>query len=503
MFSYSNEPTRDLGPAIHSHLRLYSPVRSVNNAQQRQKSGGSLKDYTALAKLHQRKGVSVFGYVQEVAYAFNTDHHGQAQHEHRLLLTDPTAKRPVPFSLFLPADDNNFRGQLRVGIYVRVHRATCRKTDGGMWLFGKAGVAGMDLVGFELTDDVLNVVCTTSASFSFTRLHHDILKHLQSANKTDLSSDVFAFRRTAIAQLVQDKSDASGTTYAIESRDENLKPGESPPLEVITLDEEEQEDAEVSKETAATVNDEPIRQEPDAMESQLTEGMAAMVSNTQSTEVVNDTLLSPVASPSSAEPTEPKRPRMAPMTSAQPVPVFRNLQTLRSAQVRSYFDVICEVVGVLDNGDYTILRVWDGTKPTRSTTKFQLAPAIAVDSMLEVCVTGYWVDIVCYDDHAKSAKGLVPHDRVSIVNVHAYVNKLCQETLTMHGGFQFGRAIQKLEHPQLIGQLERQPAQRNHVPPDCAVVPRPRQTVFPGRDRVLKQRRPTTTAGWEPFARDT
>lgn len=84
-----------------------------------------------------------------------------------------------------------------------------------------------------------------------------------------MSSDVFAFRRTAIAQLVQDKSDASGTTYAIESRDENLKPGESPPLEVITLDEEEQEDAEVSKETAATVNDEPIRQEPDAMESQV------------------------------------------------------------------------------------------------------------------------------------------------------------------------------------------------------------------------------------------
>lgn len=46
------------------------------------KSGGSLKDYTALAKLHQRKGVSVFGYVQEVAYAFNTDHHGQGECMH-------------------------------------------------------------------------------------------------------------------------------------------------------------------------------------------------------------------------------------------------------------------------------------------------------------------------------------------------------------------------------------------------------------------------------------
>lgn len=46
-----------------------------------------------------------------------------------------------------------------------------------MWLFGKAGVAGMHMVGFELTDDVPNVVCTTSASFSFTRLHHDIVSN--------------------------------------------------------------------------------------------------------------------------------------------------------------------------------------------------------------------------------------------------------------------------------------------------------------------------------------
>lgn len=46
------------------------------------KSGGSLKDYTTLAKLHPRKGVSVFGYVQDVIYAFNKDHHGQGECMH-------------------------------------------------------------------------------------------------------------------------------------------------------------------------------------------------------------------------------------------------------------------------------------------------------------------------------------------------------------------------------------------------------------------------------------
>ncbi|KAH7710752.1 Protection of telomeres protein 1 [Aphelenchoides avenae] len=415
---------------------------------------GRLKEYTELTKLRPTKSISLFGYVHKVAYVFNKDNLGRPQHEYRLSLMDSKTKRPVPFSLFRDTDDDAFRGQLREGILVRVHRAGCRKTDGGMWLYGKAGVAGMNVVGFELTN-VLNVVCTTSPSFSFTQLHHERLNELQRhfvqrGNVSDSESDVFAFRNRPIARLVQDPTPS--VTYAIELHEEPLTPGHSPMPLVIKLEDDEPE----PRENAAAVDIKPMRLALNAMKSQIAEGVAATRSNTQFTEVVNDMQIPSAEASSRTQPPAPKLPRMERSYAAQPGPSFRNRQTLRSAQQRSYFDCICEVIGVLDNGDHVILRVWDGTRPSRSLARCQDAKPITLDSDLEESVNDYAVGIVCWDEHADSANGLEPHDKVSIVNVHAYVNKSGVEAYTMHGGDAYGRGIRLLQSPQLVEQLESQ-----------------------------------------------
>ncbi|KAH7703457.1 hypothetical protein AAVH_29367 [Aphelenchoides avenae] len=80
-----------------------------------------------------------------------------------------------------------------------------------------------------------------------------------------------------------------------------------------------------------------------------------------------------------------------------------------------------------------------------------------MDSELEATANDCAVDIFCWDEHARSAKALKPHDKVSLVNVYAYVMASGVETFTMRGGGGgFGRCIRRLHSPQLVEQLERQ-----------------------------------------------
>ncbi|KAH7680043.1 hypothetical protein AAVH_41586, partial [Aphelenchoides avenae] len=95
---------------------------------------------------------------------------------------------------------------------------------------------------------------------------------------------------------------------------------------------------------------------------QATQGVVAPARNAQFSEVVYETQISSAATSFDAQSPAPKRPCREPQRVALPTPSIENLQTMRTARQRSYFNC---VIGVLDNGNHTILRVWDGTKPSR------------------------------------------------------------------------------------------------------------------------------------------
>ncbi|KAH7703460.1 hypothetical protein AAVH_29370 [Aphelenchoides avenae] len=219
------------------------------------------------------------------------------------------------------------------------------------------------------------------------------------------------------------------------------------PCTALTVDDELE-----SRKNDAAFDVKRTRPSLNAMAGQVTQGVVAPVHNPEFAEVVYETQVPSAATSFCAQPPAPKRPCRESPRVVVPTPSIENLQTMRTARQRSYFNC---VIGVLDNGNHTILRVWDGTKPSRSLARHPQAQPITVDSALEASVHDCAVDIVCWDDHARSAKALKPHDKVSLLNVHAYVNKSGVEVYTMHGGAGYGRCIRRLQIPQLVERLEK------------------------------------------------
>ncbi|KAH7719585.1 protection of telomeres protein 1 [Aphelenchoides avenae] len=188
------------------------------------------------------------------------------------------------------------------------------------------------------------------------------------------------------------------------------------------------------------------------------------VTGTQKTQVVNDTqFVVPAADDPTADfaPSPPKRRRSL---QEEPQGLARNLQTLISAKPRSYFDVACQVIAVFDYEEHVALRVWDGSMPRKGLAlELEHAAnveelwrlATAIDADLEAKAKNYFVDIVCYQEHAEAARSCQPLDLVLLINLHAYVNKTPMEAFTMHSGTRFNRGIYRLRSDRLIAPLQK------------------------------------------------
>lgn len=209
---------------------------------------------------------------------------------------------------------------------------------------------------------------------------------------------------------------------------------------------------------------------------QVTQGVVAPVHNPEFAEVVYETQVPSAATSFCAQPPAPKRPCRESPRVVVPTPSIENLQTMRTARQRSYFNCVCEASdletglvmatfsfrlsaswtmvitpscasgmalsprgGKRNGGQFLLknLKSWTYGARGKNTTSdirvpeilrslisllwvlvrtdkmlwFSLArhpqaQPITVDSALEASVHDCAVDIVCWDDHARSAKAL-------------------------------------------------------------------------------------------------
>ncbi|XP_059152855.1 uncharacterized protein LOC131938732 [Physella acuta] len=123
-------------------------------------------------------------------------------------------------------------------------------------------------------------------------------------------------------------------------------------------------------------------------------------------------------------------------------------KTLSQVQIKSYFNLVCQVIRVCDVPSETckLLTVWDGTKfegPLKKAEEEKFDETVLEDENLMTASKGYAVDVFLYDNHADSSVVIRPGNYILLVNLHAAVVSGLVE-LTLHTGTSFGRRLEVL-----------------------------------------------------------